>query len=153
MRDASHHLSSLPRSPTPSLDFGLAVLALPTAATDRFSGAALAAVCREATRQALARQLAPKRREGAGDDDGDGGGGGGDDDDDDDEEEEGFEEEDVATARDEWASTEVAVEQVKISQADLLHAVRLVRRSQVPSAEAHSSLLQSYARFQTHGAD
>ena len=126
------HSAGLPLAADVALD----VLAT---ATDGFSCAALAALCKEAARQALARLM----RRGEGEEEG--------------EEDAGTEEEEAANEEDGPADERLRVEReaaaaVEVAQRDLQWAARLVRREQVLPAAAHAQLTNlSYEAFQLYG--
>ena len=100
---------------------------------ERFSGAALAALAREATLQALARQMSRSATEAQSDDDEE-------DEDEDDEEEAVMGAEPMAAAAGDDAT-------VTVCAADFAKAARLVRRSQVLAPEDHAKLVERDVAF------
>ena len=121
--------------------------------TERFSGAALAALCRETTMQALARQW-PRRGGGrpmGAKDDGD------DDDDDDDGEEEEEEEEEEGVALSGGAAAAFVDEDgmdepILVRAMDFERAGRVVQRSLVLSDQEHAKLEKRDAKFRASRA-
>ena len=122
--------------------------------TERFSGAALAALCRETTMQALARQW-PRRGGGrpmGAKDDGDD-----DDDDDDGEEEEEEEEEEEGVALSGGAAAAFVDEDgmdepILVRAMDFERAGRVVQRSLVLSDQEHAKLEKRDAKFRASRA-
>jgi SpoVK/Ycf46/Vps4 family AAA+-type ATPase len=124
------------------------------ARTERFSGAALAALCREAALGALSREMRARRKGGGegGEDERAGeesGGAESDEADDDDDDDDDDDEDAAGVSHEELRAMDARGERgvPAIRQADLERARRSVAAAQVLSAGAHDAMVREYEEF------